>query len=238
MGHPLRRGRTRRTTPRRWTQLGLQAARGTWGGLRRNSGRPRGRRTTVERTRRPALDGNEALHVTMRLRDGLPPLRRHHAYRTLRACFRRGKERFGFRLAHYSVQSNHLHLVCEADDRRALSRGVQGLAVRVARNLNRLLGRRGRLFADRYHLRVLRSPTETRNVLRYVLGNAVHHGALPDGPFFDTFSSAIHFDGWRPRPRLPVIDDHPLPIAAPRTWLLRGGWLRGGGPISLERDGA
>jgi putative transposase len=224
-----------RRSDRGWTQMEMQAAPGTWGGLRRNSGRPRGRRSTVERIARPALDGTEALHVTMRLREGLPPLRRRHAYRTLRACFRRGKDRFGFRLAHYSVQSNHLHLVCEADDRRSLSRGVQGLAVRVARNLNRLLGRRGRLFSDRYHLRVLRSPTETRNVLRYVLGNAVRHGALPEGPFFDTYSSAVYFDGWRERRHLPVIDDGERPIAAPRTWLLRGGWLRGGGPISLAR---
>src|SRR4029453_16164418 len=121
-----------------WTQIEMQAARGTLGGLRRNSGRPRRGRTAVERVRRPALKRREALHVTLKLRPGLPMLRRHHTYRTLRACFRRGKDRFGFRLVHHSVQSNHLHLICEAADRLALSRGMQGLAIRLARGLNRV----------------------------------------------------------------------------------------------------
>ena len=35
-----------------------------------------------------------------------------------------GADRFGFRLVHVSVQSNHLHIVAEARDRRSLSRGL------------------------------------------------------------------------------------------------------------------
>ena len=74
----------------------------------------------------------------------------------LRGCFRKGKERFGFRLVHYSVQREHLHLMVEAEDARALSRGMQGLCVRVAKALNKLWGRRGRVFDDRYFARRLR----------------------------------------------------------------------------------
>jgi REP element-mobilizing transposase RayT len=112
----------------------------------------------VARVARPRITGRDPLHVTLRVRPGVPTLRRHHMYRTLRAAFRRGRERFGFRLVHYSVQGNHLHFICEADDRRALARGMQGLAVRIARRVNRVAGRRGRLFADRYHLHVLATP--------------------------------------------------------------------------------
>jgi REP element-mobilizing transposase RayT len=197
------------------------------GGWRRNSGRKRGR-TTVARVARPALSGREPCHVTLRVRPDAPPLRRHHAYRTLRACFRRGKDRFGFRLVHYSVQSNHLHLLCEARDTRALSRGMQGLAVRLARRLNRATGRKGKLFADRYHLRVLAGPRQVRTALLYVLRNAVHHRAAPAGPFFDVYSSAIYFDGWAQPPRLPVLDDGAPPVVAPTTWLLTAGWRRAG----------
>ena len=160
-------------------------------------------------------------------------MRRHHAYRTLRAVFRRGKDRFGFRLVHYSVQSNHLHLLCEADDKRALARGMQGLAIRIARRLNRAAGRTGKLFADRYHLRVLESPTEVRHCLLYVLRNGVKHGVSPAGPVFDVYSSAMYFDGWTERLRLRLLDDGERPVATARSWLLATGWRRGG-PISLR----
>jgi REP element-mobilizing transposase RayT len=167
----------------------------------------------------------------MRLAVGRPNLRRHRLYRTLRACFRNGREKFGFRLVHFNVLGNHLHLICEADDRRGLARGVQGLAIRIARNVNRVAGRRGRLFADRYHLHVLETPREVRNTLLYVLRNGVRHGASPAGPFFDLYSSAMHFDGWKEPVTIRFIDDGV--VAPARAWLLTTGWRRHG-PISFD----
>jgi hypothetical protein len=75
-------------------------------------------------------------------------------------------DRFGFRLVHFSVQSNHLHLVAEAGDRHALALGMQGLLIRVAKALNKLWARRGAVFFDRYHARILRTPREVRNAAR------------------------------------------------------------------------
>jgi REP element-mobilizing transposase RayT len=154
-------------------------------------------------------------------------------YRTLRAAFRRGHERFGFRLVHFNVLGNHLHLICEADDRRALSRGVQGLAIRIARNVNRVTGRRGKLFAERYHLHVLETPREVRNALVYVLRNGVRHGVSPAGPFFDVYSSAVYFDGWKQPNRTRFLDDGDHPVVPPRSWLLTTGWRRHG-PVSFD----
>ena len=211
---------------RRWTQLGLQSQ-DMWGGVRARAGRPARGRSTVKRVTREDLNGRDPIHVTTRIRPGVT-LRRHHIYRTLRAAFRRGKDRFGFRLVHYSVQSNHMHLICEAVDRRALSRGMQGLSIRVARGVNRVLGRRGKLFGDRYHAVVLERPRQVRNALVYVLRNAVHHGAAPRGPFFDVYSSAAYFSGWRDPPRLRLVDDGEPPVTAPTVWLLTTGWRRWG----------
>ena len=116
------------------------------------------------------------MQVTVRVGAGLPSLRHRRLRSTVFRAFEAGAERFGFRLVHFSVQSNHLHLVVEANDRRALTRGMQGLAIRVAKAINRRLARRGRVFADRYHARALRSPREVRHALRYVLLNAQRHG--------------------------------------------------------------
>jgi len=135
----------------------------------------------VSHRTRAALASRHPVHVTMRLREGLPSLRRASEFRTLCAAFEAGAERFGFRLNQYSVQTNHVHLIAEAPDRRALSRGVQGLAVRVARRLNRLWQRKGKVFSDHDHDRILRTPKEVRNALAYVLNNAKRHGIFHAG---------------------------------------------------------
>ena len=75
----------------------------------------------------------------------------------------------------YNVLNNHLHLVVEADDSGALSRGMQGLAICLAKALNAALGRSGSLFADHFHSRLLPTPTELTRAIRYVLDNALHH---------------------------------------------------------------
>jgi REP element-mobilizing transposase RayT len=221
----------RRPDPAAWQQMGLQAQH-KWGGIRVHSGRPKKAKPRGH-VARPGITRHDPLHVTMRLAVGRPNLRRHRMYRTLRAAFRRGREKFGFRLVHFNVLGNHLHLICEADDRRALSRGMQGLAIRIARNVNRVAGRRGKLFADRYHLHVLETPREVRNALVYVLRNGVRHGASPAGPFLDVYSSAVYFDGWKEPNRTRLFDDGDHPVVAPRAWLLTTGW-KNHGLVSFE----
>jgi len=110
---------------------------------------------------------------------------------------------------------------------------MTGLLVRLARALNRLRGRSGQVFPDRFHHVVKNTPTEVRNALRYVLTNARHHAhevhdrhRLEPG-YIDPFSSALYFDGWRANQRRHLSapnDDDDAPIAPPRTWLLTTGW--------------
>ena len=167
--------------------------------------------------------------MTLRFRDDLPNMRERNLYVTIEDAIRAGRERFGFRVIEWSVQGNHLHLVAEADSELALTRGMQGLSIRVARAINRALSRHGKVFADRFHARDLTTPTEVRNALVYVLQNAKHH-AKDRGQNWprrrvDPFSSAAWFTGWASdveAGRLPG----PSPAAPARTWLLRTGWRR------------
>ena len=108
--------------------------------------------------------------------------------------------------------------------RRALSSGVRGLAIRIARVVNRALGRSGRIWGDRYHARALTTPRAVRNVLVYVLNNFRKHLKHVTG--IDPCSSAAWFTGWSERPALDA--SGPPPVAAARTWLARVGWLRHG----------
>ena len=178
----------------------------TWGGRRLGAGRrPHYGRPLVSHLARPPLASRYPVHVTLRIRAGLPNLRHPQCFYPVVGALRAGRERGGFRLVHYSVQTNHLHLVVEAADRRTLARGMQGLAVRIARAFNRATRRIGRVFFDHYHARILRTPTEVVRAVAYVRENARRHA---------TRAGRARPDDYRD----PCAS--PAPLVAPRTWLL------------------
>jgi REP element-mobilizing transposase RayT len=115
------------------------------------------------------------VHVTLRVRREVWSLRSRRCFSAIRRAFIGGRERFGFRLNEFSVQGNHAHLIVEAEGSQSLSRGMQGLSIRMAKALNRVMQRRGTVFADRYHAHILRTPAEVRHALSYVLNNDRNH---------------------------------------------------------------
>jgi putative transposase len=225
-------------TPRRNGQQFLRAVRGR-GGYRAKAGRKPGRRSLrVPHVRRPDLSRHQAVHVTLHLCEGLPSLRRPRSSRLCEAVFRAERDRKGFRLVHYAIRSNHLHLVCEADHRQALSGGIQRLASRLARRLNASAQRTGAWFRDRFHGRVISTPRQMRNVLSYVLLNEhkdrARQGELVRG--IDSYSSGRYFDGWADAEGGPPLDgERAPPVTQPRSWLLRVGWRRRGLLRTTER---
>ncbi len=178
------------------------------------------------------------LHLTMRVA-GVPSLRSQQCMKVMRTAFRAGKERFGFRLVHYAVQSNHLHLIVEANDKRALSSGARGLAIRIAMGLNDLLGRTGKVFTERYHAVPLASPRQIRRALAYVLLQERRHAAGRRRALtttLDRCSSAPGFDGFKNvAPRAGPWSET---VVEAGTWLLATGWRRHGAIDPREIPGA
>jgi REP element-mobilizing transposase RayT len=203
----------------------------THGGRRKGAGRKRSLPglPRAPHARRDKHQGSRPVHATFRVR--------RHCLPSLR-CLRRTIEtelrnanRHGFRVVHYSIQLEHLHLIVEADDADSLRRGMQGLAIRLAKGLNRHLGRRGKVFADRWHGRELRTPREVRNALVYVLFNRNRHNPTLVGP--DPCSSAIWFSGWAPgaaaRIARAIGPPAPLrPTVDAETWLAATGFQKFG----------
>lgn len=95
--------------------------------------------------------------------------------RVLTTALGAARERLGARLTQFTIQPNHIHLILEAEDSHSLSRAMQGLCVLIARQLNRAFGRKGAVFADRFHAHVLRTPREVKNAVRYVMENSRRH---------------------------------------------------------------
>jgi REP element-mobilizing transposase RayT len=162
------------------------------------------------------------VHVTLRAGAAVPSLRHGRIFSATRSALAAASTA-DFRVLQFSVQRDHVHLLVEADAPLRFERGVRGLAIRVAKAVNRVLARRGRVWADRYHARMLRTPREVRNALVYVLANVKKHVRGARG--IDPCSSARWFDGWR---RTAATTEEPPPVAPPRTWLAGVGWRRRG----------
>jgi len=144
----------------------------------------------------------------------------------------------GCRICHFSVQRNHIHLIVEPPPgprgkatAAAVSNAMRGLAIRIARAVNKRLGRQGSAFAHRYDCRELTTPLAVKNALSYVIHNRRKHAHTDGEPepsgFLDPCSSAAFVAAWSHQsryadaPRVPAARD---PVATPRTWLLRTGW--------------
>ena len=220
---------------RRRDQLSLALApRFGWGGARRGAGRTPGARPPVHHRSRPALRPSAPCHVTLRIARGLPSLRTPGFVRAFEDTLARGCERGAFRVVHYSLQRDHVHMLVEADDANALGRGMMSVGCRLARTFNRVFRRKGRVLGDRYHVRTMTTPREVRNALAYVLLNFRKHHAQADSPPRhiavgpDPASSGRWFDGWTPAAM--GGEDKPAPrcVARARSWLLRVGWRRHG----------
>ena len=195
----------------------------TWGGARRGAGRKR----SIERARAAHVEREEIrpwqpVNVSMRMAAHVWNLRSQRSFRVLDRAIRAARKVADFRVIHFTILGNHLHLVVEADSTRAFTRGVRALSIRVARGVNRMMGRKGPVFADRYDAHVLRTPAEVRNAVRYVLGNFESHAARRGEPvsergWVDPFSSAA---ARGPRDAQLTLFVEMATVAA-ETWLLR-----------------
>lgn len=230
---------SRRPEGERELQLPLPLPSG-WGGARQGAGRPpaTGRRQVLHRER-PKHRPEHPVHVT--LRATCRSLRSPFVFPSLRNAIAAATQAAptSFRIAEFSVQGDHIHLIVEAKDRAALVEGMRGLCIRVARQVNPVLRKAGRFFADRWHGRALENPRAVRNALVYVLGNfRKHRRKVVDA--VDVYSSAPYFrdfselDGKTPLEHDPRLVPRALkppsevPVSRAKSWLLSSGWKRHG----------
>jgi REP element-mobilizing transposase RayT len=161
----------------------------------------------VSHDARPSFSRPTPAHVTLRVREDVPSLRSSRRFSAIRRSFKALQAKHSLRLVKFSVLGDHLHLIVEADDGQALSRGMQGLCIRLAKALNKVLARKGSLFDDHYHSHLLATPREVAHALAYVRTNAQRHFGVPGLDYY----SSDHIE-WRDL------------LAAPVSWLLGVGW--------------
>jgi len=213
-----------------------------WGGKRRNAGRPN-LSNQVNHMRRPILSIKTPLHITLRLIERLPSLRKKVLLKEFKESIRRAKA-LGLYIIHFSIQDNHIHLFAEARSNKAIALGMRALAGRFAKYIRSYAYKvksaksKGSVFAGRYHLHILKTPREVRNALEYVLLNLSKHRKLIE--FIDEFSSGSVFRNWKAllgrRYKSLIRFDHEwyqkherqndlmYVLNQPRSWLAQRGW--------------
>ena len=225
------------------------------GGKRPGAGRPpKGPRSSERHETRKVFKRGEPVHVIMRAAADITSLRKRSIMRAVHeATIIVTRHEARFRIVHLSLQRTHIHLIVEAENRVALATGMQAFGISAARNINRVIGeqrgktRTGRVFADRYHARILKTPRQVRNTIAYVLNNWRHHGEdkrpIAKDWVIDPFSSALTFTGWKERDDKGYTYRAPpgyigFVVWQPSLWLLREGWRRWGLISAFEVPGA
>jgi REP element-mobilizing transposase RayT len=212
----------------------------THGGRRKGAGRPpKGERSSERHKKRPEHNPRHPVHVTVRVIADVSSLRRRDMYAQLREATIVTAKREDFRIVHMSIQSNHIHLIVEAEHKAALSKGMQGFSISAARRVNSAITERtgvrrtGKVIADRFHARSLTSPRAVRHALAYVLNNFRRHGEdrtdIARTWKVDPFSSGALFPDWKELEDSPFLwplrpTYQPLIVFRPQTWLLAKGW--------------
>jgi REP element-mobilizing transposase RayT len=197
------------------------------GGARKGAGRPKKPDAGPSHARRPFICGRYPIHVSIKLCDDVLRLRSRRCFAIVCAALAASCDRDGFRVVACSVQGSHLHLMIEAADARALARGMQAVEIRIAQGINRLMRRKGKVFAERYFVHVLATPTEVRNAQRYIFGNRANHAARAGRPlapgYRDPYTIGYLGDETALTPGGPPL------VVEPKSWLLCSGWRRAGG---------
>jgi hypothetical protein len=160
-------------------QLKLNIYKGSRGGRRPGSGRKRIHSKGVAHRKREKVQMQHGLHVNFKYRT---TVRHKKGLSLLKRAILNARMK-GLRVIHYSLQSNHIHLILEAQDNAILTRGMRSLTVTIAKGVNK-----GRVQLERYHLHVLKTLKETKNAVHYVLFNEQKHSGLKKA-YVDGYSS-------------------------------------------------
>jgi putative transposase len=214
------------------------------GGKRKGAGRPpKGKRAGSPHKKRPTLKGRFPVHVVLRVKAELGNLRKRDIYKAVRWATITAAKFDVFHIVHVSIQRSHVHLLVEAKDKTALSRGMQSFEISAAKLINAAVSKRsgvrrkGQVFEDRYHEEIIETPRQARRALSYVLNNWRKHREDRVGVArewrVDPFSTGVLFNGWKELEDSPVMwtwreTYEPMVVWLPKTWLLEQGWRRHG----------
>lgn len=129
----------------------------------------------IRHTKREEFFRPSSLHLTIKVRKTSAEIKSKAVLKVLHRAILRARSK-GLRMIHYTLEYDHVHLLVEASSNQQLHSGMQAFGICFAKGINKVKGRKGNVYKHRYHLHLLRSAREVKNVLHYILKNGIKHG--------------------------------------------------------------
>ncbi len=152
----------------------------------KNAGRKAIHDKGIRHSHRERLVRASGLHLTIKLIKA--DMQNKTVLKILRYAIMKARKQ-NLKIVHYALEHNHIHLYAEAVNNADLSKGMKAFGVTLVKKINRYQQRSGSLYKHRYHLRILKSATEVKNVINYILKNGMKHRKSKSP--FDLYNSAL-----------------------------------------------
>jgi REP element-mobilizing transposase RayT len=131
---------------------------------------------------------NQIYHISSCIRDGRNFLCPFECRRAVVRSMRREQEANHAETLAFVVMPDHFHWLFSLEGRRSLSVSVNTVKSFSAREINRILGRRGKVWQRGFYDRAIRREEDLEHVARYIVANPLRAGivdAIGDYPFWD-----------------------------------------------------
>lgn len=128
----------------------------------------------IRHTERETIKKLSSLHLTIKIERNKAGLKNKTVLALLHKAIMKARK-IGLGIIHYTLEYDHVHLLVEASDNEILGKGMQSFGICFSKGINKYKTQKGQVYKTRYHLRVLKTFREIKNVLNYIFGNAVKH---------------------------------------------------------------
>ena len=152
----------------------------------KNAGRPALHDIGIRHVKRAEILRPSPLHLTIKLIRA--DIQNKSILKGLRHAIMRARLQ-GLKIIHYSLERDHVHIYAESSDNKILAKAMKALGVSFVKRINRYFNAKGSCYKTRYHLRILRSATEVKNVINYILKNGIKHHRAKS--IIDPYNSAV-----------------------------------------------
>ena len=140
----------------------------------KRAGRPAIHDVGIRHVKRFRLKKASSLHLTIKVRENKADIQSKRILKALHHAIKRARLK-GLKVVHYTLEYNHVHLLVESVDNKTLHKGMQAFGITIAKAINKIKRSKGAVYKNRYHLRLISSPRQLKNVLHYIFNNGVKH---------------------------------------------------------------
>lgn len=99
-----------------------------------------------------------------------------HAKLLFEKVLYRAKRKYSFSIEHFTIMNNHIHLIILPHENESLSRIMQWVLSVFALNYNRITGRSGHFWGERFFSLILNSLQQYLHAYQYISDNPVKAG--------------------------------------------------------------